>query len=102
MLRYVIDEYLSKSFDYFIKDKKKKKKKATKSLELTNRQNQTDNNKIKSAGKLFTFGRVFVRPNSIELVRKETSQYGGNLRPLTTQDSLFEELDWFKSFRKGL
>ena len=92
MLRHVIGEYLSKSFDYFLKDKSNKKSRSASLSRQRSRRKQNEKLSLKS---------LFSRDKSIELARKSNSKLEEDLAKKPNPNSQFDELDWFNSLRKG-
>ena len=92
MLRHVIGEYLSKSFDYFLKDKSNKKSRSASLSRQRSRRKQKEKLSLKS---------LFSRDKSIELARKSNSKLEEDLAKKPNPNSQFDELDWFNSLRKG-
>lgn len=94
MLRYVVDEILSKSFDYFLKDKRNERTTTT-----TKKQSKLNRNENSKGSKIFLRG-VFNRSTSATKLSDEQDLTSETIRH-STDNSLFDELDWFSEFRKG-
>ena len=97
MLRYVVDEILSKSFDYFLKDKRNER--TTTTTTTTKKQSKLNRNENSKSSKIFLRG-VFNRSTSVAKLSGEQDLTRETIRH-STDNSLFDELDWFSEFRKG-
>ena len=104
MLRYVVDEILSKSFDYFLKDKSgiSSRSNETTTTTIGQAQSNTNSNRneknIRKANSPAPLRGLFSRSSrsrkaSPKLLPGESK---------SNENSLYDELDWFREFRKGL
>ena len=90
MLRYVIDEFLNKSFDYFLKGNHNKNK---------NSKNIYTNKELNNLPREKTLH--FQQHTSIlDEIREEEDDLVVTSAAVASVRTLFDELDWFRPFRR--
>ena len=100
MLRYVVDEILSKSFDYFLKDKSGISSRSNETTTIGQAQSNTNSNRsektIRKANSPPLRG-LFSRSSR----RRKASPKLLPGESRSNENSFYDELDWFREFRKG-